>query len=109
MLFSLTNTPASFQSLINNILRKYLGVFTIAYLNNILIYSKNKEEHIEYVRKVLQALNKWNLCIKPSKCEFHTQKTKFLGYIIKPGQITIDPAKVESIRDWPIPITVKQV
>jgi hypothetical protein len=51
--FSLTNTPASFQSLINNILRKYLGVFTIAYLDDILIYSKNKEEHIKHIRKVL--------------------------------------------------------
>jgi Reverse transcriptase (RNA-dependent DNA polymerase) len=71
MLFRLTNAPASYQSLINNILRKYLDDFMVAYLNNILIYSKTKEEHIKHVIAVLETLEKANVRINSAKSVFH--------------------------------------
>jgi hypothetical protein len=71
MSFGLINAPASYQSLINNILRKYLNDFVIAYLNDILIYSKTKEEHIKHVTAILEALEKVNVKINNAKNVFH--------------------------------------
>lgn len=89
MPFGLANAPATFQCLINNALREYLDIFVIAYLDDILIYSKDPKEHTEHVRKVLKALLKYNLRLKISKCEFNTVKTGFLGHIIEPGRISM--------------------
>ena len=97
MLFSLINAPASFQGLINNILKEYLDIFIIAYLDNILIFSKTPEEYIEYIYKVLEVYIKYNLRLKLKKCEFGVTRTEFLGYIIISGKIEIDLKKVKSI------------
>ncbi len=71
MPFGLTNAPATFQAYINNILREYIDVFVYVYIDDILVYSRTIEEHVEHVRKVLYALRKYNLRLKPSKSEFH--------------------------------------
>jgi hypothetical protein len=71
MPFGLMNTPASFQHFINDILRPYLDIFVIAYLDAILIYSDNLDEQHIHVQKVLQALSDTDLYLKPEKCEFH--------------------------------------
>lgn len=70
MLFELTNASVTFQAFINNVLREYLDEFIVVYLNDILIYSKTEEEHIKHVWKVLQALTKAKLRVKPEKCIF---------------------------------------
>ncbi|OCK86692.1 uncharacterized protein K441DRAFT_598231, partial [Cenococcum geophilum 1.58] len=76
---------------INNILREYLDKFVIVYLNNIIIYLINKEEHGEYVKWILVAIK---------KCEFFTRKTDFIRFIIKLGQLSIDLKKIKAIANW---------
>ena len=82
MSFELTNAPATFQAFISNVLQQYLDSFVIVYLDDILIYLKMKEEHVEQVHKVLQALQDVNLQIKPGKSVFHIQEIQFLRFII---------------------------
>ena len=71
MPLGLSNAPATFQRLINNIMRDYLDNFIVTYLDNILVFSQNLKEHIQHVRKVLKKLDEWNLTISPEKSEFH--------------------------------------
>jgi len=77
MPFGLTGAPATFQRFINDALREYLDRFCSAYLDDILIYSKSKEEHLEHVRQVLERLRRAGLYAKLSKCEFFVEETKF--------------------------------
>ena len=109
MPFGLTNAPASFQKLINDTLREYLDDFVVAYLDDILIFSKTYQEHVEHVKKVLRKLQERDLPVKLSKCEFHKHEVRFLGYIVSKDGLSADPKKIESIRDWPEPTTVKEV
>jgi len=109
MPFGLTNAPATFQSLVNNTLRDYLDIFCMAYLDNILIYSDTLEEHKEHVKKVLRALQDRKLSVAPEKCEWHTQKVEFLGFVITPGHVEMDERKLAAIREWPTPTSVKEV
>ncbi len=109
MPFGLTNAPATFQSFINNVLRKYLDVFVVVYLDDILVYSKTEEEHIEHVKKVLQALQEANLRVKLDKTQFHVQEVEFLGFIVTSEGMKMDKAKVESVTSWPAPTSVKEV
>ena len=94
MPFRLTNAPTTLQTLINNILREYLNIFVVAYLDDILIYSKSIREHNVHVRKVLKALKAHNLKARPKKCKFYKTKVEFLGFIITIEGIKIDPKKV---------------
>jgi len=103
MPFGLTNAPTDFQHFINDVLRRYLDVFAIAYLDDILIYSDTLEEHNEHVKQVLEALSKAGLHLKPEKCEFHKQEVKYLGLTVGTDGIKMDPAKVDTVVDWPIP------
>ena len=80
--FGLTNTPATFQVYINNILRKYLDHFVIVYLDDILVYLKTRDEHVQHVKKVLQTIKEADLRIKLSKTKFHKQSVPFLGFIV---------------------------
>ena len=72
----------------------------MVYLNNIIIYSNTKKEHKEYIKWVLKRLYDKNIPITVEKCEFYTKKTDFVGFIIKPRQISIDPKKVKAIVNW---------
>ncbi|KAF7137056.1 hypothetical protein CNMCM5793_006907 [Aspergillus hiratsukae] len=107
MPFGLTNAPASFQRFIDEVLRKYLHLFVIAYLDDILVFSKDKNEHIEHVNKVLKELQENNIRLKLLKCEFHVQETEFLGHWISTSGIHVEQNKVRAIRDWPQPKNVK--
>jgi hypothetical protein len=82
MPFDLTNAPATFQTLMNDIFRDLLDVCVIVYLDDILVYSKNKEEHEQHLRQVLQRLKEHQLYAKLSKCTFFASSTEYLGYII---------------------------
>ncbi|KAI5085992.1 hypothetical protein C0J45_23069, partial [Silurus meridionalis] len=103
MPFGLTNAPAVFQALVNEVLRDMLNTFVFVYLDDILIFSRSMDEHIRQVRQVLERLLKNGLYVKPEKCEFHTSQTSFLGYLLSAGNIRMDPARVQAIRDWPTP------
>lgn len=109
MPFGLTGAPATFQRFINDTLRQYLDQFCSAYLDDILIYSKTREEHLDHIRKVLMQLREAGLFAKISKCEFLVQQTKFLGLIVGRAGIQMDPEKVKTVREWPTPKSVTDV
>ena len=103
MPFGLTNAPAVFQSLVNDVLRDMINRFAFVYLDDILIFSKNPEEHKTHVRLVLQRLLEYRLFVKAEKCEFSCTKTNFLGYVISTGNVGMDPEKVKAVEEWPTP------
>jgi hypothetical protein len=109
MPFGLTNAPATFMRLMNNVLSPYLDVICICYLDDVLIYSKNKQEHIQDVKKVLTVLRNAKLLLKPSKCEFHVNETEFLGYIVTPEGLKMSPEKIKAVLEWKAPTNVKEV
>ncbi len=110
MPFGLTNAPATFQAVINRALHEYLDIFVIAYLDDVLVYSSGTlEEHVEHVKKVLRKLKEYRLYLQPEKCEFHVKETEFLGFIISDKGVSMDPKKVSTVQDWPLPKTVKDV
>ena len=109
MPFGLCNAPASFQGYVNDVIREYLDKFAITYLDDILIYSNSLEEHIFHVRQVLKKLLEHGLYVKLEKCEFHVQEISFLGFVISPKCISMDPARISTISDWPVPRSVTDV
>ena len=108
MPFGLTGGPATWQHYINDILFEYLNDFAQAYMDDILIYSKTLKEHKEQVRKVLLKLQEAGLYADIKKCEFHVQRTSFLGVILTTDGIEMDPAKVERVVNWIRPSCLKQ-
>ncbi|KAL0171669.1 hypothetical protein M9458_031980, partial [Cirrhinus mrigala] len=109
MPFGLCNSPAAFQHFINDVLRDMLGRWCYAYLDDILIYSKTLEEHTQHVRAVLQRLLAHQLYCKLEKCAFHQHSTTFLGFIISAQGVAMDPQKLEAVRSWPLPASLKQL
>eukprot|EP00873_Tetraselmis_striata_P007497 jgi/Tetstr1/427761/TSEL_017879.t1 len=103
-------SPAELQeTMMNRVLSPYLGKFCVVYLDDVLIYSKTAEEHLEHIRLVLRELQRHHLHIKLSKCSFGSTSVEFLGHIVEAGQIKMDPRKVEAVQQWPVPKTVKDV
>ncbi|GJU23216.1 putative reverse transcriptase domain-containing protein [Tanacetum coccineum] len=103
MPFGLTNAPAVFMDLMNRVCKPYLDKFIIVFIDDILIYSRNKQEHEEHLKLILELLKKEELYAKFSKCEFWIPKVQFLGHVIDSQGIHVDPAKIESIKDWASP------
>ena len=109
MPFWLTNAPFYFVDLMNRVFREHLDRFVLVFINDILIYSKSKEEHVEHLRVVLETLRQHKLKAKFSKCHFWQSKVKFLGHIISKAGISVDPLKIEAIRNWKQPETVIEI
>ena len=103
MPFGLCNAPGTFQSYINESVREYLDVFCTAYLDDILVYSQNEEEHTRHVLNVLKRLKERGLQLDIDKCEFDTKEVKYLGLIVTTEGVRMDPEKVETILNWETP------
>jgi len=97
MSFDLINASVTFQTFVNNVLRRYLNQFIIVYLNDILVYLKTKKEHVQHVRKVLQTLKKVNLRIKSGKSEFHVQSVQFLRFIVMFQSLRMNLKKIKAV------------
>ena len=109
MPFGLTNAPTAFMGLMNRVFNVYLDKYVVVFIDDILVYSKSPEEHREHLRIVLQILRKNQLYAKFSKCEFWLEQVAFLGHIVSKEGISVDPAKVEAVRDWSTPRNVTDI
>ena len=109
MPFGLTNAPAAFMDLMNRVFGPYLDKFVIVFIDDILVYSSNKEEHVEHLRIVLQTLREHQLYAKFIKCQFWLDRVAFLGHVVSAEGISIDPQKIEAIVDWKPPTNVTEV
>ncbi|GJS11274.1 putative reverse transcriptase domain-containing protein [Tanacetum coccineum] len=109
MPFGLTNGPAVFMDLMNRVCKPYLHKFVIVFIDDILIYSRDEKEHEEHLAAILELLKKEKLYAKFSKCEFWIPKVQFLEHFIDSKGIHVDPAKIESIKDWASPKTPMEI
>ncbi|KAI3776282.1 hypothetical protein L1987_46057 [Smallanthus sonchifolius] len=109
MPFGLTNAPAVFMDLMNRVCKPYLDKFMIVFIDDILIYSKTKADHEQHLRLVLDLLRKEQLYAKFSKCEFWLKEVQFLGHIVNDKGIHVDPAKIETVKNWNAPKTPTEV
>src|SRR5204863_665226 len=109
MPFELTNVPATFQTLMNQILWPYIDKFVLVYLDDILIYSNSDEEHLEHLRLVFEALRMHKLYAKPSKCTFNQQTVEFCGHLVGQRVTRVLDSKVKAIQEWPQPRNVQEV
>lgn len=109
MPFGLANAPATFQAYVNKALSDLLDTCVVVYLDDIVIYSQTREQHEEQVREVMSRLRTFSLYCKRSKCEFNVDTIEYLGFVIAPRGITMDPDRVKTIMEWPEPKSVKEV
>ena len=109
MSFRLTNAPATFNRLMQDIFRPFLDDFVLVFFDDILVYSKSEEEHEEHVKKVLQLLREHQLFAKWRKCTFCTRQIEYLGSIVSEEGISVDPTKIKDIIEWPRPTSVSEI
>jgi hypothetical protein len=109
MSFGSTKAPAYFMYLMNSVFMDYLDKFVVVFIDDILIYSQNEQEHEEHLRKVLQRLRDCQCYAKLSKCEFWINEVLFLGHIINQDGLDVDPKKVAAILDWKAPKDVRGI
>jgi hypothetical protein len=109
MSFGLTHAPAYFMYIMNKVFMEYLDKFVVVFIDDILIYSKDEEEHEKHLHLVLQKLRDHQLYAKQSKCEFWLKEVPFLGHIISEGGISIDPSKIEDVLNWNTPTSVSDI
>ena len=99
MSFGLTNAPAHFMYLMNSVLPEQ-DKFVVVFIDDILVYSKNKKEHAEHLRIVLTRLREHQLYAKFSKCDFWLKEVQFLGHVLSAEGVAVDPSKVKDVLDW---------
>jgi len=100
MFFGMTNSPVTFQTMMNDIFRNLIAEgIVVVYLDNILIFTKTEEEHVQAVRQMLQVLKENKLFLRPEKCEFYKQWIEYLGLVISENEVSIDPVKVAGVQE----------
>jgi hypothetical protein len=109
MSFGLTNAPAYFMYLMNKVFMDYLDKFVVVFIDDILVFSENEDEHEEHLRLVLQRLRENQLYAKLSKCEFRLKEVSFLGHVISKEGLSVDPDKVKDVLEWEVPQNVIEI
>ena len=109
MPFGLTNAPAAFMDMMDRVFKSFLDSFVIVFIDDILIYSRSKEDHAEHLRRVLAALTENQLYAKFSKCDFWLEQVAFLGHVVSRDGIAVDPAKIEAVSSWAKPTSVAEI
>ena len=109
MSFGLTNAPAYFMSMMNKVFMEFLDKFVVVFIDDILVYSKNEEEHKEHLRLVLKKLREHQLYAKFSKCEFWLKEVGFLKHVISGEGIAVDSTKVQLVTEWLAPTSVGEI
>ena len=110
MFFGLTNSPATFQALMNSIFADLIVMGKVAvYLDDILIFTEDLREHRQLTYEVLHRLKKHDLYLRPEKCEFERDQIEYLGLVIRQGQVSMDPIKVQAITSWPTPSNLRDL
>ena len=109
MPFGLTNAPAIFMDLMNRVFRPYLDEFVIVFIDDILVYSKDKESHQTHLRTVLETLRQEKLYAMFSKCDFWIEKVGFFGHIMSGEGVAVDPVKISDVLEWKRPTTVSEI
>jgi hypothetical protein len=109
MSFGLCNAPSHFSRLMMDIFKEYLDIYVLIFLDDILIYSKTEEDHLQHIRTVLMCLRKHKLFARAGKCDWAQRMLEFLGHVVSEEGIMTDPKKVESVRDWPVPKTKTEI
>ena len=105
----LTNAPATFMDLMNRVFHPYLDQYVVVFIDDILVYSKDAQEHEQNLRIVLQILREKKLFAKLSECDFWLKEESFLGHIVSAKDIRVDPMKIEAIVSWKPPQNVTEV
>ena len=109
MPFGLTNAPATFQAFIQDTLRDLLDITCVVYIDDILIFSKNQADHDVHVQQVLERLQAAGLYANAKKCEFDKSQVEYLGYLVGADGIKMNPKKLATVSDWPVPRTLRDV
>ncbi|CAA7051508.1 unnamed protein product [Microthlaspi erraticum] len=109
MPFGLCNAPSTFQSLMNSVFRDHLRKFVLVFFDDILVYSKSRQEHLIHVREVLRLLQQHRLFVKLKKCEFGKQELEYLGHIISGDGVKVDQSKIQAMTAWPSPTTITEL